>query len=170
MRLQTALEMLSASDREALRTRRGIRVDPKKRLDEIEQTARALVAETDLRHSKFPADVRQLLQRLAVSGGALPGGANDPGAKLLCDLGIAFRPSPPPPTPVTKGKALRGAAAAAATGPRLAATTLVLPSAFLVQVPVGEGEDPQSLRACFSMIDPEIVGPMVTQEDRKSVV
>lgn len=163
MRLQTALEMLSASDRESLRTRRGIRVDPKKRLDEIEQTARALVAETDLRHSKFPADVRQLLQRLAVSGGALPGGANDPGAKLLCDLGIAFRPSPPPPTPVTKGKALRGAAAAAATGPRLAATTLVLPSAFLVQVPVGEGEDPQSLRACFSMIDPEIVGPMVTQ-------
>jgi hypothetical protein len=164
MRLQTALELLSATDRESLRNRRGIRIDPKKRLDEIEQTARALVAETDLRHSKFPADVRQLLQRLAVAGGALPGGANDPGARLLCDLGIAFQPSAPP-APAVKGKGVRAAAAAAAaaSSSRVAATTLVLPSAFLVQVPVGEGEDPQSLRACFSMIDPEIVGPMVTQ-------
>jgi hypothetical protein len=158
MRLQAALEMLSPTERESLRQRRGIRIDPKKRLDEIEQTARALVTETDLRHSKFPADVRQLLQRLAVSGGTLPGGANDPGAKLLCDLGIAFRPTPPAPA-ATKGKAARNAA----TGPRFAATTLVLPSAFLVQVPAGESEDPQSLRACFSMIDPEIVGPMTTQ-------
>ncbi len=162
MRLQTALEMLSPAEREALRARRGIRVDPKKRLDEIEQTARALVAETDLRHSKFPADVRQLLQRLAVVGGTLPGGANDPGAKLLCDLGIAFRPTPPA-APATPAKGKRAAAAAAASAPRVAANTLVLPSAFLVQVPVGESEDPQSLRACFSMIDPEIVGPMVTQ-------
>jgi hypothetical protein len=159
MRLQTALEMLSPAEREALRARRGIRIDPKKRLDEIEQTARALVAETDLRHSKFPADVRQLLQRLAVANGTLPGGANDPGAKLLCDLGIAFRPTPPA---VASAKT-KGVRATPVSGPRIAATTLVLPSAFLVLVPVGEGEDPQSMRACFSMIDPEIVGPMVAQ-------
>jgi hypothetical protein len=161
MRLQTCLEMLSPANREMLRNRRGIRLDPKKRLDEIEQTARCLVAETDLRHSKFPADVRQLLQRLAVAGGVLQGGANDPGARLLCDLGIAYRPSPPAPTPATKARGAR--AAVAASGPRLAATSLVLPSAFLVQVPAGEGEDPTSIRACFSMIDPEIVGPMATQ-------
>jgi hypothetical protein len=156
MRLQTCLEMLAPADREMLRNRRSIRLDPKKRLDEIEQTARCLVAETDLRHSKFPADVRQLLQRLAVAGGVLPGGANDPGARLLCDLGIAF-PSTPPAPPKARG------ARPTAAPPRPPPTTLVLPAAFLVQVPAGEGEDPNSIRACFSMIDPEIIGPMAAQ-------
>jgi len=156
--------MLSPADREMLRNRRGIRLDPKKRLDEIEQTARSLVAETDLRHSKFPADVRQLLQRLAVAGGVLPGGANDPGARLLCDLGIAYRPAPATPPAPTKTRGARAATnASSASGLRLAATSLVLPSAFLVQVPAGEGEDPTSIRACFSMIDPEIIGPMASQ-------
>jgi hypothetical protein len=160
MRLQTALELLSPAEREALRVRRGVRLDPRKRLDEIEQTARALVAETDLRHSKFPPEVRQLLQRLAVVGGTLQGGANDPGAKLLCDLGIAFRPPAAVTSTPATGRSSRASKSGTATGPRLAVASLVLPSAFLVQVPVGESEDPQSLRACFSMIDPEIVGPM----------
>ncbi len=90
MRLQDALELLSTAEREALRQRRGIALDPRKRLDEIEQTARALVAETDLRHSRLPADVKHLLQRLVGARGVLAGGAGEPAARPLMELGIAF--------------------------------------------------------------------------------
>ncbi|MBI5516695.1 MAG: hypothetical protein HY909_23120 [Deltaproteobacteria bacterium] len=143
---------MSPEAREALRVRRGITLDPRKRLDELEQTARALVAETDLRVSRFPAEVRLLLQRLAVSGAALQGGSREPGAATLLDLGIAYAALPP----VRRQRAPR------ATDAPPPPPSLLLPSAFLVQVPVGEGEDPRSLRACLSMTDPEIVGPMVT--------
>lgn len=156
MRLQEALELLGPAGREALRTRRGIRLDPRKRLDEIEQTARSLVAETDLRQSKFPPEVRQLLARMATLGGLLQGGAEEPGAALLSNLGIVYRSAPERPR--EKGTKRP----TAASGPRLTAGALALPSAFLVQVPVSEGEDPRGLRACLSMADPEIVGPMVT--------
>ena len=38
MRLQDCLEALTATERAALRTRRGIVLDPNKRIDEVEQT------------------------------------------------------------------------------------------------------------------------------------
>ncbi len=154
MRLQEALGLLGPSGREALRTRRRIRLDPRKRLDEIEQTARALVAETDLRQSKFPPEARHLLARLAAMGGMLPGGADDPGADVLANLGVAYRT---PPEKVRKSPR-----SPAVSGPRLTVDTLVLPSAFLVQVPLGEGDDPRGFRACLGMVDPDIIGPMTT--------
>ncbi len=161
MRLQEALELLGPAGREALRARRGLRLDPRKRLDEVEQTARALVAETDLRHSRFPPEVRLLLARLASVGGTLPGGAEDPGAGLLVDLGIAFRPAPEA-APKEGPKARARSRQPTVSGPRWVPGALALPSAFLIQVPVGEGEDPRGLRACLSMAEPEIVAPMVT--------
>jgi hypothetical protein len=149
MRLQDCLEALTASERAALRTRRGIVLDPNKRIDEVEQTARALVAETDLRKSKFPIEVRSLLQRLAASNGVLADGVSDPGAQLLLDLGIAFR--------VREG----GKGSAARSGKRLAIGVLVLPSAFLVQVPLADGDDSRSLRALLGRAEHEIVGLML---------
>lgn len=149
MRLQDCLEALTASERAALRTRRGIVLDPNKRIDEVEQTARALVAETDLRKSKFPTEVRSLLQRLAASQGVLADGVSDPGAQLLLDLGIAYR--------VREG----GKGSAARSGKRLAIGVLVLPSAFLVQVPLAEGDDPRSLRSLLGRAEHEIIALML---------
>lgn len=148
MRLQDCLEALSAAERAALRTRRGIVLDPNKRIDEVEQTARALVAETDLRKSKFPAEVRSLLHRLAAANGVLADGVSDPGAQLLLDLGIAYR--------VRDGKG-----SAARSGKRLAIGVLVLPSAFLVQVPLAEGDDTRGLRTLLGRADHEIVALML---------
>ncbi|MFO0556619.1 MAG: hypothetical protein U0269_01245 [Polyangiales bacterium] len=149
MRLQDCLEALTASERAALRTRRGIVLDPNKRIDEVEQTARALVAETDLRKSKFPAEVRSLLHRLASSHGVLADGVSDPGAQLLIDLGIAYR--------VREG----GKGSAARSGKRLALGVLVMPSAFLVQVPLAEGDDPRSLRSLLGRAEHEIIALML---------
>ncbi len=163
MRLQDALELLSPPEREALRQRRGIQLDPRKRLDEIEQTARALVAETDLRHSRLPTDVKHLLQRLVSARGTLPGAASETAARPLVELGIAFAAAP-----LVRRKA-DGPRRSEAPGPRLGAGALTLPSAFLVQIPVGENEDPRGLRACLSMADAEIVGPMVQQVLNKPV-
>jgi hypothetical protein len=163
MRLQDALELLSTAEREALRQRRGIALDPRKRLDEIEQTARALVAETDLRHSRLPADVKHLLQRLVGARGALAGGAGEPAARPLMELGIAFSQAQ------LGRRRAEGARKSEYAGPRVPVGALVLPSAFLVQIPVGENEDPRGLRACLSMADAEIVGPMVQQVLNKPV-
>jgi hypothetical protein len=149
MRLQDCLEALTASERAALRTRRGIVLDPNKRIDEVEQTARALVAETDLRKSKFPAEVRSLLHRLAACQGVLADGVSDPGAQLLIDLGIAYR--------VREG----GKGSAARSGKRLALGVLVMPSAFLVQVPLAEGDDPRSLRSLLGRVEHEIIALML---------
>lgn len=151
MRLQEALATLSPEEREVLRARRKITLDPRKRIDEIEQTARALVAETDLRHSRFPADARALLVRLVAANGLLAGGMRDPGAALLCELGIAY--------PARNESA--ASRSPARTGKRLAAGTLVLPSAFLVQVPAGEADDPRSLRVCLGFVENEILPSLV---------
>lgn len=148
MRLQDCLEALTPSERAALRTRRGIVLDPNKRIDEVEQTARALVAETDLRKSRFPNEVRSLLHRLANSHGVLIDGASDLGAQLLIDLGIAYRVRD---TSKSAGR----------SGKRLAHNALVLPSAFLVQVAVADGDDARSLRALLGRAEHEIIGLML---------
>ncbi len=146
MRLQDALAALPPQEREALRTRRGIALDPRKRIDEIEQTARALVSETDIRHSRFPADARGLLGRLAAAGGTLENAADDPGATLLCELGITYR--------VAAGEGEGGRGKKRSRPPT---ASLVLPSAFLLQVPCGEGEDPRSMRVCLGFVDSELL-------------
>lgn len=143
--------MLSPEDREALRARRRIALDPRKKIDEIEQTARALIAETDLRHSRFPTEVRALLARLAGANGTLANASADPGATMLCELGIAYQ--------ARGGAATRGAAR---TGKRIAVGALVLPSAFQIQVTPGPGDDPRSLRVCLGFVESEIVGSLVS--------
>ncbi len=149
MRLQDCLEALTPSERAALRTRRGIVLDPNKRIDEVEQTARAIVAETDLRKSRFPTEVRLLLQRLANNNGVVIDGASDVGAQLLIDLGIAYR--------VRES----GKGSAARSGKRLAHNALVLPSAFLVQVPPANGDDPRGLRQLLGRAEHEIIALML---------
>jgi hypothetical protein len=150
MRLQDCLENLSPTERAELRARRGITVDPNKRIDEIEQTARALVAETDLRKSRFPAEVRALLHRLANANGVLADGANDPGAAPLIELGVAYR------LRETSSKGTAGR-----SGKRMALGALVMPSAFVVQVPPADGDDPRALRVLLGRADHEIIALML---------
>ncbi|MEI8255687.1 MAG: hypothetical protein WCJ30_08450, partial [Deltaproteobacteria bacterium] len=152
MRLQEALALLSVEERAALRALRRIVLDPRKKIDEIEQTARALIAETDLRHSRFPSDVRTLLARLAAANGTLGNAASDPGASMLGELGIAYQ---------ARGGGVAGRGARR-TGKRLAAGVLVLPSAFQIQVPAGPGDDPRSLRVCLGFVESEIVPALVS--------
>ncbi len=158
MRLQDCLEALTPKERAALRERRGIVVDPNKRIDEIEQMARSLVAETDLRKTRFPAETRVLLQRFVQTHGVLADGVTESGAQQLMDLGIAFRARD-----ASKGSAAR-------SGKRLALGALVLPSCFLVQLALGEGEDSRSLRAMLSRVEHEMINPMVQTITGKPLV
>lgn len=149
MRLQDCLEALTPKERAALRERRGIVVDPNKRIDEVEQMARALVAETDLRKTRFPTDTRLLLQRFVQHGGTIADGVSEPGAQQLIDLGVAFRAQNSSKVAPNR------------SGKRLALGALVLPSCFLVQLPLAEGEDSRSLRALLSRAEHEIINPML---------
>ena len=150
MRLQDALSLLSPEDREALRGRRRIVLDPRKRIDEVEQTARALVSETDLRHSRFPAEVRALLARLAAANGLLANASGDPGAAMLCELGIAYQAR-------SEGfLAARGRVSGWLPGRWFCS------SAFLVQVPSTDSDDPRSLRVCLGFVESEIVPALVS--------
>jgi hypothetical protein len=149
MRLQDCLEGLTPKERATLRERRGIVIDPNKRIDEVEQMARALVTETDLRKTRFPTDTRLLLQRFVQLRGTIADGASEPGAQQLIELGIAY-----PARDTSKSGPSR-------SGKRLALGALVLPSCFLVQLPLVEGEDVRSLRALLSRTEHEIINPML---------
>ncbi|MDP3275930.1 MAG: hypothetical protein Q8Q09_12085 [Deltaproteobacteria bacterium] len=149
MRLQECLATLTLTAREALQNRRKLVIDELKRIDPIEQLARGLVMATDLRKSKLPPDVRSLLDRLVAAGGVLSDAGRDPGAELLLDLGVAYRYRDAVPTSPSR------------SGKRLALDTLVLPSAFLVQAPAAQGEDPRSLRLLLGRLDSDLVSAML---------
>jgi hypothetical protein len=122
--LTTILRSLPESGLEGLIRRVGIRIDSGKRIDAASQTARALVGLPEVRDpSRLPSGSRELLHRIAEEGGMLLVPSLPAGLEPLVARGIVF---------------------ARKTGE---AVELVLPSAFVVQLPLWEGEDPRSLRA-----------------------
>lgn len=126
-RLAEVLRALPAEEFAGLVKRVGIALDRRKRIDLPAQAARALVRMPDVRDpSRLPTLSAGLLYRLADAGGSLLVPALPVGLEELVRRGIVYV--------------------------RMVETSieLVLPTAFVVQLPSWEGEDPHSLRALLS--------------------
>lgn len=119
--------MLPARELDAMLTRLKVRVDEQKRIDVASQLARALVTLPDARDtSRLPSASRELLHRVAECRGSLIVQSIPAGFEPLMARGILY-------------------ARRVADG-----IEIVLPSAFLVQLPSWPGEDPRSLRALLA--------------------
>lgn len=143
-RLETILRALPVKELAALAERMGIKTDPKKRLDEPAQVARALVRLPEVRDpTRLPGPSADLLRRIAEAGGSLVVGVVPTGLDVLVRRGVVFA-------------RMADEEVADAYRERHGATPgghvfeLVLPTAFLVQMKASEGEDPRSLRALLA--------------------
>jgi hypothetical protein len=126
-RLDAILRALPDSELNNLMHRMGIRVDPAKRIDTPSQVARALVGNPDVRDlSRLTASSRELLHRLAESGGWLEVPSLPSGLEPLVARGVVF-----------------GRRTARGIG-------LVLPTAYLLQLKSWESEDPRAMRALLA--------------------
>jgi hypothetical protein len=127
-RLTTILRALPAAELRALAARVGASIDPQKKVDAPIQIARVLVGQPEVREPwRLPAASGQLLRSLTEAKGYL----------LVTSVPAALEPL-----------AARGIVFARASDK--GAIELVLPSAFQVQLPPWEGEDPRGIRALMA--------------------
>ncbi len=123
-RLDSILRALPDKELTGLATRVGIRIDKRKRIDGPAQVARALVRLPDLREpSRLPSASVQLLYRIVEAGGSLLVDGLPAGVEALVRRGLVY-------------------ARMVAGG-----IELMVPTAFVLQLPNWEGEDPRTLRA-----------------------
>ncbi len=133
-RLDDILRALPKTELDGLIRRIGIRVDPQKRIDVPSQVARALVGQTDVRDpSRLPVPCQLLIRKLAESGGVLTVSSLPAGFEPLMARGILF---------------VRRVAGG---------FELVLPAAYMVQLPAWPNEDPRSMRALVAQAPFETV-------------
>jgi len=132
-RLEAILRALPRTELVALTGRMGIVLDPKKRIDEPAQAARALVRQPDLREPSRlqPASV-ELLHRIAEAGGSLITGSLPGGLEQLVSRGLVYAGILEP------------------GGGSGTCYELMLPTAFLIQLKSWESEDPRSIRALLA--------------------
>jgi hypothetical protein len=138
-RLDVILRALPEKELMALVKRMGIRVDDQKRIDTPSQVARSLTGMPDVRDpSRLPPASQELLHRVAEAGGTLLVKSLPAGVDALVARGILFG--------------------------RRAGTLieLVLPPAYIVQLPTWEGEDPRSLRALLAQAPFESVSAIAS--------
>lgn len=123
-RLSNIVRALPETELSSLIKRLSIRIDPQKRIDVPNQVARVLVGTPDVRDpSRLPVACQELLHRVAEAQGLLIVPSLPTGFEPLMAKGILF-------------------ARRSAQG-----IELVLPYAYLVQLPSWPTEDPRSLRA-----------------------
>lgn len=133
-RLDNIVRALPDSELASLIRRLGIRVDPQKRIDVPSQVARALVGTPDVREpSRLPSASQELFHRVAEAGGLLEVPVLPAGFEILMAKGILFARRSPD------------------------GFELVLPYAYLVQMPSWPTEDPRSLRALVAQAPFETV-------------
>jgi len=143
-RLETILRSLPPKELAALAERNDIVVDPKKRLDEPAQVARALVRLPEIRElDRLPPASATLLRRIAEAGGALLVGSVPAGLDALVRRGLVFARLAEDEI-ADEHRRQHGARAGGHV------LELVLPTAFLVQLKAAEGDDPRSLRALLA--------------------
>ncbi len=141
-RLDNIVRALPETELASLIKRLGIRVDVQKRIDVPGQVARALVGMPDVREpSRLPNASQELLHRVAEASGLLEVRALPAGFEALMARGILF--------------ARRGASAEGSY-------ELVLPHAYLVQLPSWPTEDPRSLRALVAQAPFETVSAIAS--------
>jgi hypothetical protein len=123
-RLDSIVRALPETEIASLIRRLGIRIDPQKRIDVPSQVARSLVGTADVREpGRLPGASQELLFRLAEARGLLEVSSLPAGFELLMARGIVF-------------------ARRAGNG-----FELVLPYAYLVQLPARPTEDARGMRA-----------------------
>lgn len=133
--LEELLRALPERELTALAGRLRISIDRAKRIDAASQVARALVAMRELRDpAQMPQQTRELLYRVAESGGVLCTDAVPPAVEPLVARGIVF---------VRAGEA---------------GVDLILPIAFLLQMRAWEGDDPRGIRALLAQTSTEVAG------------
>ncbi len=138
-RLDNIVRALPESELAGLIRRLGIKVDAQKRIDVPGQVARALVGMPDVREpSRLPSASQELLHRVAEASGLLEVKALPAGFEALMARGILFARRSERP----------GAQAA---------IEIVLPHAYMVQLPSWHTEDPRSLRALLAQAPFETV-------------
>lgn len=138
-RLDAILRALPRAELAALVKRMGIRVDENKRIDTPSQAARALAGMPDVRDpSRLPTSSQELLHRVVEAGGSLMVRALPAGVDALVARGILF------------GRRSEGM------------IELVLPPAYLVQLPTWDGEDPRCLRALLAQAPFETVSAIAS--------
>jgi len=138
-RLDAILRALPDKELMALVKRMGIRIDEQKRIDTPSQVARSLTGLPDVRDpSRLPPASQELLHRVAEAGGTLLVKSLPAGVDALVARGILF-------------------------GRRAdSLIELVLPAAYIVQLPTWEGEDPRSLRALLAQAPFESVSAIAS--------
>lgn len=142
-RLVTVLRALPEGELHALAARVGASIDRNKRVDAPVQIARVLCGLPELREpARLPPASAQLLRRLTESGGRLTVTAVPPALEPLAARGLVF-------------------ARASASQGRLS-IELVLPIAFMVQLPPWEGEDPRGVRALLAQAGQETLAGIAT--------
>ena len=133
VRLVDVLRQLPSRELESLIGRLKIRIDEAKRLDVPSQVARLLLQLPELRDpSILPGPTRELLFRIAESGGVLAAKSLPAAVEPLVARGVVF---------------------ARAQG---AAVELLLPIACLLQMKPWEGEDPRGVRAMLWQAHPDV--------------
>lgn len=138
-KLDDILRALPQSELDGLIRRIGIKVDPQKRIDVPSQVSRALVGQTDVRDpSRLPVACQLLLRKLAESGGVLHVASLPPGFEPLMARGILFV------------RRMSGG------------YELVVPAAYLVQLPAWPSEDPRSMRALLAQAPFETVSAVAS--------
>jgi hypothetical protein len=138
-RLDAILRALPESELKGLIARMGIRIDAAKRIDAPSQAARALVGIPDVRDpSRLPTASRELLHRIAESGGVLVVPSLPAGLEPLIARGVVYARK------IDEG------------------IELVLPAAFLVQLKSWESEDPRAIRALLAQAPFETMSAIAT--------
>ncbi len=139
MRLADALAALDARTLERLCRRRGVAIDPKKRLTPSEQAARQLAdlpLRTDL--DRLPDPARRVLWHLAITPEGAPRRELGGGALPLMERDLVFSVPDAP-------------------------SQVAMPADFRVQLPPGPGEDRASARALLAVQDEDVWVTLGTQ-------
>ena len=140
LRLVDVLRQLPERELESLAHRLKFTVDVGKRIDPPSQVARALLMSPDLRDpSQLPGATRELLYRIAESGGVLEVTGVPPAVEPLVARGIVF----------VRGVPEEG-------------VELLLPIAYLLQLRTWPGEDPRGMRALVAQCTQEVASSIAS--------
>jgi hypothetical protein len=134
VRLEEILRALPARELEGLAQRLGARVDATKRIDGPAQVARAIVAQSEIREpERLPSACRDLLYRIAGERGTLHVNALPPGVEGLVARGVLF---------VRRDEL---------------GFELIVPGAYLVQIPAQAREDARGVRPLLAQASPDVL-------------
>lgn len=139
-RLVEILRSLPKGELDSLAERVGARIDRNKRVDAPVQLARVLVTLPEIRDmGLLNTAAAQLLRRLGEAGGVLTVRAVPPALEPLAARGVVF-----------------------ARVHDRERYELVLPAAYLVQLPIWEGEDPRGMRALLAQASVETLSAIAS--------